>query len=198
MTPGRAEEHQHRDGEDLLALLLHRHRLDGFAGGDVARRRELDAARACPLCAEELASLETLLDDVGQLVAEDAARDVARDERLAQAVFASTTREDLGWRGDWRLIGDFLRTRLAESRVLRVAAASLLAHLVALPVLAYVVLNGAPARAPIFIDFEPPAESLFAPLEAEPRPEIDVPQVPVDTAPDDGQAERDDDAEQRR
>ena len=186
--------HRHREGEDLLDLLLAGRRPRGRGGDD---RRALEAARACPVCAEELASLEALLEDVGRLVAEDAARDAERDARLAQTVLATTTREDLGWRGDWRLIGDFLRTRLAESRVLRVAAASFLAHLVALPVLAYVVLSGAPARAPINLGIEPPVEDLFAPLEAEPRPEIDVPRVPGEPAPERGDESSESASEER-
>jgi hypothetical protein len=67
---------------------------------------------------------------------------VARASDLSQRILSQTTGEDLSWRGDLRLVGRYLRTGLVSSPVLRVAAASLLFHLVALPVLAYWVWAG--------------------------------------------------------
>lgn len=61
---------------------------------------------------------------------------------LSQRILSQTTGEDLSWRGDFRLVGRYMRTGLSASPVLRVAAASLLFHLVALPVLAFWVWGG--------------------------------------------------------
>ena len=73
---------------------------------------------------------------------------------LEERVLAVTTREDLGWRGDLRLVGGFLRERLSQSSLLRLAAASLLVHLIAVPaVLAYVLLRQEPPE--VRLGFEP-------------------------------------------
>lgn len=83
--------------------------------------------------------------------------------RVAEAVLDRTVREDLGWRGDLRLVRGFVRRRLRSSLLLRVAAASLLVHLVALPVLAvYRVITAEPERDGFIVDFEKPGELPFA------------------------------------
>ncbi len=71
---------------------------------------------------------------------------------LSQRILSQTTGEDLSWRGDLRLVGRYLRTGLGASPILRVAAASLLFHLVALPVLAYWVWAG--QADPLELSFE--------------------------------------------
>ena len=65
-----------------------------------------------------------------------------------------------GWRGDWRLIRGFLGSRLQSSWVMRVAAASLLAHLVALPAVAAYVFWVKPKSEPLVLtwDLPQPAE----------------------------------------
>ena len=63
----------------------------------------------------------------------------AQAAALSRRILSQTTGEDLSWRGDLRLVGRYLRAGLRFSPVLRVAAASLLFHLAALPVLAYLV-----------------------------------------------------------
>jgi hypothetical protein len=61
---------------------------------------------------------------------------VARASDLSRHILSQTTGEDLSWRGDLRLVGRYLRTGLRANPILRVAAASLLFHVVAVPVLA--------------------------------------------------------------
>ena len=77
---------------------------------------------------------------------------VARASDLSRHILSQTTGEDLSWRGDLRLVGRYLRTGLRASPILRVAAASLLFHLVALPVLAYWVWAG--QSDPLELSFE--------------------------------------------
>ena len=98
----------------------------------------------------------------------------ADPEELAQEVLARTTREDLTWRGDLRLLGGYLRGRLRASAWLRVAAASLLVHLVALPVLAYYVIF-TPAQ-PFDLTFEPAPESDYGEV-SEPDLPLPVPDL---------------------
>ncbi len=95
-------------------------------------------------------------------------------ERLLQATRAAlpqeATGQDPSWRGDLRLIRGYLGERLAHSPLLRLAAASLLVHLIAVPaVLAYVYLE---KRAPeVMLGFEraPDPEPFEADLPAEPE-----------------------------
>lgn len=119
---------------------------------------------ACEVCSRRLEELDGFLDHVRanaplpeatfelQASAASAASNSARraavsreDQALIERVLAQTTREDLGARGDLRLIWGFARARLRSSVALRVAAALLVAHLIALPVLAWVVLRAPPA-----------------------------------------------------
>lgn len=95
-------------------------------------------------------------------------------ERLLRATRGALPREgadqDPGWRGDLGLIRGYLGERLAHSPLLRLAAASLLVHLIAVPaVLAYVYLE---KRAPeVMLGFESPPdpEPFGADLPAEPE-----------------------------
>lgn len=100
------------------------------------------------------------------------AQDRAGDHSLlVERVLAETSREDLGRRADLRLVGNYLRERLAQSALLRFAAASLVVHLFAVPVvLAWVLLTD--KRDEVYLRFEPPAEALpfedASPLDLEP------------------------------
>ncbi len=71
---------------------------------------------------------------------------------LAQRILAQTTREDLTWRGELRLVSSYVWRGIGSSGLLRLAAASLLIHLAALPVLAYFVWFAPPK--PINLGFE--------------------------------------------
>ena len=101
---------------------------------------------ACPRCVASLAELELFLGHCRSAAESvDAAPDSSGSSgRLAERILARTTREDLGWRGDWRLLRGFVGQRLRSSGVLRFAAASLLVHLLALPVLAWLAFRDAP------------------------------------------------------
>lgn len=132
-----------------------------------------------------------------ELAGEDACtRDSAG---LQERILARTTREDLSWRGDWRLLAGFVRERLERSLLLRVAAASLLIHLVAAPVVAWMLWRDAPARPHFWTAIERPAP-LIDELEPEPEPQpglgselgsqpadlwVDAQQVEIDRAVED-------------
>ena len=72
--------------------------------------------------------------------------------RLVERSLAASTREDLSWRGDMRDTARFLRDRLRSSAALRLAAASLLLHLAALPVVALYVLTEESEPPRFFVD----------------------------------------------
>ena len=141
--------HEHLSAEQLAEALLE---------GGVAAERLREEARGCELCARSLGDLEAFV--VRCRTALGGARawahaahaahaagagepDPAREahERLVRRVLARTTREDLSWRGDLCVYGDWIARALRSSLVLRVAAASLLLHLAALPVLAWLALH---------------------------------------------------------
>jgi hypothetical protein len=91
-----------------------------------------------------------------------------RASALARRVLAETTCEDLSWGGDLRLLSGFVAHRLRDSMALRILAASLLVHLLALPPVAYMLLRGADEPEQV-ITFEGPYESPFGEAEeAEP------------------------------
>jgi len=117
------------DDEALLAWLLD----EASRAGHPRAELERDARRAA-----RLAEVEAFLTDCREeLRAESREPEPESLRELERRVLRRTTREDVSWRGDLRLVGGFLRTRLRSSVLLRVVAASLLVHLAALPVLAY-------------------------------------------------------------
>ena len=67
-----------------------------------------------------------------------------QDDSLAERALCAANSEDLSWRGDLRLYGGFIRDGLRSSALLRLAAASLLVHIAALPVVAFFVLTEEP------------------------------------------------------
>ena len=75
--------------------------------------------------------------------AEQADRNV-NTAQLIERTLNSSTRQDLSWRGDVMDTARFFRDRLRASAVLRLAAASLLLHVAALPVVALYVLTEEP------------------------------------------------------
>jgi hypothetical protein len=170
--------HEHLREADLLAVLL-------------AARPERDTLavlRACPVCGPELAELERDLHHMRATLAE-AAPPVSDD--FAERVLDSTSREDLGLAGDVRLILGFVGARLRSSRALRLAAASLLLHLLALPVLAFFVLREAEPRWPFNLTTEEPPELFFQPsLEPEPELVVPEPEAPEARAVADDDADR--------
>jgi len=145
----------------------------------------VDAELRADLPREELASADDaaasewgdFLDQCRNELSTDGAEHVASAERVVDAVLACTVREDLGWRGDLRLLRGFIGTRMRSSMLLRVAAASLLLHLIALPALA----------AYRFWKAEPPSHVIwFAPPVDAPPPfgDVLVEDLTLDDAPD--------------
>ena len=68
----------------------------------------------------------------------------AVDSALAEQMLSVAQSEDLSWRGDLRLLGGFVRDGMRSSALLRLAAASLLLHIAAVPVLAFFVFTEEP------------------------------------------------------
>jgi hypothetical protein len=100
-------------------------------------RRSRDELLRAPGVEARLAGLETFLERCRDELLQELPASPERLEALEREILVRTTREDVSWRGDLRLVRGFLRQRLSASIVLRVVAASLLVHLAALPVLAY-------------------------------------------------------------
>jgi len=139
------------DDETVLQWLL-----DADLHASVSRS-EVEASRPA-----ELASLESFIADCrDDLHADDPELELDA-QRVAESVLSQTVREDLGWRGDLRLVRGFMAKRMRSSLVLRFAAASLLVHLVALPVIAaYRVWKSDKAVPTIFVEFEGAPEQPF-------------------------------------
>lgn len=126
--------HQHFDEETLLEAAL-----DPSA---TALRVEIER---CAECAAALHKLGGFASELRTLLLEAPAAESKAARRVGESVLARTTREDLGRGGDLRLVLRFAAERVRSSRALRFAAALLVAHLLALPVLAWIVLR-APRR----------------------------------------------------
>lgn len=146
------------DGADLLALLLAQ-RADGGTEGE-----DLASARRDPRQATELAELEQFLAQCREAAQAGDAR--VQGTGAVDRILASTTREDLGVFGDLRLMRRFLRDRWGASAAVRVAAASLLLHVAAVPVLAWVALRPAAEEPTLQIQWELPRDAFPEP-EAE-------------------------------
>lgn len=100
----------------------------------------------------------------------------ARRERAFHArVLARTTRQDPSWRGDVRLMLDFLARRLESSPALRLVAAALVLHLAAFPVVALMAWQARPPAPQPRITFDLPSGAPFA----EPEEIPDAPWSPA-------------------
>ncbi|MBM3989302.1 MAG: hypothetical protein FJ294_15265 [Planctomycetes bacterium] len=159
-------KHRHFDEPTLLEAAL-----------DPEARALRAQVHACAQCTAALRKLGAFADDLRlQLLAEPAAQ-ARTTRRLCERVLARTTREDLSRGGDLRLVVRFALERVRSSSALRLAAALLVAHLLALPVLAWIVLR-APRRTGEFqARIETPAEPYFS-GENEREPEL-VPNAPL-------------------
>lgn len=134
--------------------------------GTAARLEELESFLAS--CRDSLAA-ET-----------ETRRRPAEDAVLVARILATTTREDLSWSGDLRLVGGFLRDRLRSSRLLRFVAASLLLHLIALPVLAYYTLVVLPEKRGTIL--HGPGGALELPWsEVEEEPDLPIEEPVIET-----------------
>jgi len=95
-----------------------------------------EGPRGAPGADPELVALERLCAQARR-AARAPSLDAERGRVLVERILAATTREDLGRRGDLRLAAGFLRARLRESLGLRLAAASLAAHVLILSAAAW-------------------------------------------------------------
>lgn len=164
--------------EELLELALAALRGEASAQRTLAALEPTRAAEAM-----ELASFATHLR--GVLRAEEAATTLAaatRQREVVSRVLARTTREDLSRWGDLGLTVSFVAARLRASGALRLAAASLLLHLLALPVVAWIVWS-APEDAPRIWFLPDPVEVVPPFDEPAPEPVPSVVMPPVDEVP---------------
>ena len=133
---------------------------------DAALRAELSDIRS--FVASQRTLLESRID----------ASSRASGSSLSDRILGATTRRRLSWTGDLRLVRDLVLLRCKQSVWVRLAAASLILHLAALPVVAWFVWIAPPEKAKIFFAL---------PLEDDPRPAgidgADEPEIEVD-APD--------------
>ncbi|MEZ6017466.1 MAG: hypothetical protein R3F49_20295 [Planctomycetota bacterium] len=153
----------------LLAAPEHAREIEALRSFLGSVKRDLGGAEALGLDAQH--------SGVGAQRSSASARSIAR---VTRRVLARTTREERSWRGDLRLVSDFVTDRLRASVALRVAAALLLVHATVVPILAWHLLTRedrgsfrlrierAPAD-PAFI------EDLVLPNEAIGAPTIDPP-----------------------
>ena len=182
------KEHVHLSPEDLLEVVL------AEAPSATAAWAEL---RACPACSREFDALSEDVLRVRGVLGASSHDDQRRALDLAQGVLERTTREDLSWRGDWREIERFMRGRWSKSKSVRLVAASLILHLLALPVLAIaLVLQVRDSRPPYTLSYEPPSNVL--PQSQGPyEPLREIVREPEPDAPGPLSADSDDPAEQR-
>ena len=159
---------EERRAQLLELLLRERAARRGRDGGDGSDRAEGSEVELEPQEREELLRLEAFLErfevlaDAGEAgglgssgFEAGEAKGSPSDAQLVERILSRTTREDLSWRGDLALYGRHLRSRLASSLWLRLAAASLLLHLIALPALAYYIWVGSPRRPKVtFVPYE--------------------------------------------
>jgi len=132
----------------------------------------LDASGARANCAACDARIDELRASLATLRSA-ALGEQARERALIQRVLSATVGADLSWRGDVRLIVRFARERLRASVWVRAAAALLVLHLGALPVLAWIVLRADRAPSAFQSQLEPlPRESLFADEPETPREQL--------------------------
>jgi len=157
----RADERldEHLDDGALVELALG----DGEAVGGAH-------ASGCALCGARLAELRGFLDTCRDVALEDAP-ERSPSAGFVAGVLARTTREDPSWRGDLRLVGAFLRGRFRASRAVRFAAASLLVHLLVLPVFAWMALREVRRERVIRVSVLPAEEQALPAVPKEPEPD---------------------------
>lgn len=169
-----SREHVHLSEAELIELAL-------------APAARPDALTDCETCRARALELAGFLNDCRAELG-DGLEESTPAPGFVEGVLARTTREDLGWRGDLRLVGSFVSRRLRSSPVLRFAAASIAVHLFVLPVLAWMALREARQEHILSITIQaPPEQTLPAvPMEPElallapdPGPEPELVEVPL-------------------
>jgi hypothetical protein len=112
-------------GEELLEAALRGEFVEG------ADREEQELLRSFILACREAAPVEEGATE------------------LCERALSASTREDLSWRGDLRIVSRYVRDGIRSSPMLRLAAASLVVHLIAIPVVALFML----AEKPVLPEF---------------------------------------------
>ncbi len=126
------DAHAHFAPEQLLELALEQS--SGRVQTDAASALAHGRARACPQCARTLDGLLHDLEHVRAALRAVPAIDERRTATLAEATIGMTTREELALRCDRRALGRFLQRSWKSSLALRLVAAGLLLHVIAVPV----------------------------------------------------------------
>lgn len=158
--------------EDLLAAAMGEQRSDDFA------------ARCTPAQEQQLREWEAFLVQCRktQTLQEATSHRHATpgNAHLVQSILSQTTREDLSFRGDLRLISAFVRRRCEESPVVRVAAAVLLIQLLFAPaVMAYLALMPRDPDPEFYVRIDQPIEAGVREAIEEPLTEF-LPERPWD------------------
>ena len=161
------EEHRDHEAERSFDSSDLERRIDDLLEGELALLGDVDDDLAAQL---STAKRELERDR------EVAARSLSpvREGALVARILSRTSRENLGPLGELRLVGGFVRDRLASSPLLKVVAASLLLHVVAFPMAAYFLVRAEPDPEPR-ITFEIPVgddrlDSQVRAPEEEPEP----------------------------
>jgi hypothetical protein len=134
---------------------------------------------------ERLEGLESFVESCRSELREEMPANPEGLAALERQVLARTTREDVSWRGDLRLVRGFLRQRLSSSVFLRVVAASLLVHVAALPVLAYYTWVAPKPSYTLLVDLArelPYGEPEHEPDSIPVAPETDLESLPTGTS----------------
>jgi len=155
------------DGERLAELAL-----------DAAAEPSASEAK---LLAED-ASLQAEIEGIRSFVStqktllEDSSdeRSRAMGSPLTDRILGATTRRRPSWSGDLRLVRDLVLLRCKQSVWVRLAAASLILHLAALPVVAWFVWIAPPEKTKIFFALPQEEDSLPTELDDADEPEIEV------------------------
>ena len=160
-------EHDHKIAEELLEFMLE-------------TRRGTHSTSGPSLDTPEAVELGRDLDRIRQSLG-----DPATCPELEDSILAQTTRADLRRRGDLRLVRDYIMEGVRSSTLIRVAAASLLVHLVTLPLLAYYVFTASsPAVELGYEDWEDAYPVSPYPERVEDEPTPDLPVVNPEQEPD--------------
>jgi len=130
------------DGERLAQLALDRAARPSPAEveqlqGDGRLREELDSIRSFVAAQRGIAQR-------GNARGSESTVSPSKPSALAERILMATTRKHPSWTGDLRLVRDLVLLRCRQSVWVRLAAASVVLHLAALPVVAWFVLKDAP------------------------------------------------------
>ncbi len=128
------------------------------------------ALESDPLLRESFEGFESSVAGLRSALSREEA--ATNDAGLVDQILRATTREDLTWRGDLRLVGEYLGRHVKSSWVVKLVAASLVAHLTALPILGFMLLTKSPESG-FNLRLEEPIDLPFEEVQPEPDRELD-------------------------